>query len=204
MRNSSVEKLLSTINGINGFLLVISTLFQVLALVAGVLLNEQNNFVEKFPWLVPVWTGALVLLIVTYILIVKLESKYPWPSIVFVGAVVGAFGALMVALALYNALPGHLNASGATQGLTVWKLLYRHISSVLVGVLTAIVAAVRWRQCRYARKKAAEEAAKSAGSTIGLDSFAGDNSEYETPKKLKRSLRAKAKAEAEKTDKTAD
>ena len=173
-------------------LLVISTFFQTLALLGGVLLNEHNNFATKMPWLVPVWAVMLVLLIAVYVLTVKLGDKHPWPPIIFAGALVSAFAALMVVFALRDALPGHLNATGATQGLTTWKLLYRHASSVLVGVLVAIEAAVQWIYCHRARKKAEAAIVDPAASTIGLDGFAGDDgTAYAKPKKLKRSLRYK-------------
>ncbi len=199
MRNSSVEKLLCAINAINGVLLVLSTFFQLLALISGVLLNDKNSLTQRFPWLVPVWGSALILLVVAHLLNTKLADKHPWPTVAFVGALMGTFGALMVVLALRDTLSSSVGGYETTQGLTVWKLLYRHASSVLVGLLTAIVAAVRWYQCRFARIQAEKDALKSAGSTIGLDSFAGDNSLYEKPKKLKRSLRIKAKKATEET-----
>lgn len=181
---------------LTGFLLTISTPFQLLALLGGVLLNKNNTFTDEMPWLVPVWGGMLALLIVAFVLVVKLGDKHPWPPIILVSALVGAVCALIVALALREALPYHINAMGTAQGLTPWRLLYRHISSVLVGVLIAAEAAVQWVQCRRERKKAELAIADSALSTIGLDGFADDDGTYTKPKKLKRSLkRAAAKAE---------
>ncbi len=180
---------------VTGFLLTISTVFQLLALLGGVLLNENNNFAAKMPWLVPIWGGMLALLIAAFVLVVKLGDKHPWPPIIFVGALVGAIAALIVALALRDALPGRLNVAGNTQGLTTWKLLYRHISSVLVGVLIAAEAGIKWVLCCRERRKAQAAVNDPATSTIGLDSFAGDDTAYAKPKKLKRSLKhAAAKA----------
>lgn len=173
-------------------LLAISTLFQTLALLGGVLFNEHNNFAAKMPWLVPVWAGMLVVLIAVCVLLVTLGDRHPWPTIIFVGALVSAFAALMVVFALRDALPGNLNATGGTQGMTTWKLLYRHASSVAVGVLVAIEAAVQWVRCRRERKKAEAANADATVSTIGLEGFAGDDGiAYTKPKKLKRSLRYK-------------
>ncbi len=176
---------------VTGFLLVMSTAFQLLALLGGVLLNEHNNFAAKMPWLVPVWGGMLPLLIAAFVLLLKLGDKHPWPPIILVGALIGAVAALIVALALRDALPQHISVAGETQGLTTWRLLYRHISSVLVGVLIAAEAGIKWGLCRRERRKAQAAISDPATSTIGLDSFAGDDSAYAKPKKLKRSLKYK-------------
>ncbi len=181
---------------VGGILLVISTVFQLLAMLGGVLLNEHNNFAEKMPWLVPVWCVMLALLIAAYVLLLKFGERYPWQPILLAASLVAAFAAFVVALALRDALPDHLNVTGATHGLTTWKLLYRHLSSVLVGVLIAIEAGIKWIICRRAYKKAQAAAEDAVTSTIGLDSFAGDDASYAKPKKLKRSLRrAKEKAQ---------
>lgn len=180
-----------------GILLVISTAFQSLALLGGVLLNKNNSFVEDTPWLVPVWGGMLVLLIVAYVLLLKLGERFPWQPILFFAALVGAFAAFVVVTTLRDALPDRLNVTGSTQGLTTWKLLYRHVSSVLVGVLIAVEAVIKWIVDRREHKKAMDTANDPAASTIGLDSFAGNDNAYQKPKKLKRSLRKKAKENAE-------
>jgi uncharacterized membrane protein len=134
----------------------------------------------------------LILLIVAYVLVMKLGERHPWPPILLVAALIGAVAAFIVAITLRDALPDHLNVSGETQGLTTWRLLYRHLSSSLVGVLIAVEAGIQWFLCRRARKKAQAAANDPAASTIGLDSFAGDKV---TPNKLKRRLkRAKKKA----------
>ncbi len=172
-----------------GILLAVSTAFQLLALFGGVLLNENNNFTENTPWLVPVWGVTLALLIVAYVLLLKLGDRHPWPPILFVAALVGAVAAFVVAITLRDALPDHLNASGQAQGITTWKLLYRHLSSVLVGVLIAVESAAKWMLCRRERQKAQAVAADAVTSTIGLDSFARDDGVGKKPKKLKRSMR---------------
>ena len=174
-----------------GALLILSTAFQLLAMFGGVLFNTNNNLLTTIPWLVPVWSGMLALLIAAFVLVVKKGAHYPWQPIILAGALVGALTALVVAFTLRDALPDHLNVTGATQGLTSWKLLYRHVSSSLVGVLIAIEAGVQWILYYRARRKAAAAAADPEQSTIGLDFFGGDEAAAK-PKKRKRSLRHKA------------
>lgn len=172
-----------------GILLTISTAFQLLAMLGGVVFNANNDLAASTPWLVPVWCGMLVLLIAAFVLLLKLGARYPWQPIILVVALVAAVAAFVVAITLRDALPDHLIVSGETQGLTTWRLLYRHLSSSLVGVLIAIEAGVKWILCLRERKKAQAAMNDPVTSTIGLDSFAGDDSAYAKPKKLKRSLR---------------
>lgn len=181
-----------------GILLTISTAFQLLALLGGVLFNENNSFATEMPWLVPVWGGMLVVLIAAFVLLLKLGDRHPWPPILLVSALVGAIAAIVVAFALRDALPDHLNSAGEMQGITTWRLLYRHLSSVLVGVLIAAEAGIKWGLCHHERRRAEAAAADPASSTIGLDGFAGNDRIYAKPKKLKRSLkRAATKAKGE-------
>ncbi len=172
-----------------GILLVISTAFQLLAMLGGVVFNANNDLAALMPWLVPVWCGMLVLLIAAFVLLLKLGARYPWQPIILIGALAAAVAAFIVAITLRDTLPDHLNVSGETQGLTTWRMLYRHLSSSLVGVLIAVEAGIKWILCLRERKKAQAAANDPAASTIGLDSFAGDESAYTKPKKLKRSLR---------------
>ncbi len=181
-----------------GALLVVSTAFQLLAMLGGVVFNANNNLSTEFPWLVPVWCGMLALLIAAFVLVIKKGEQRPWQPIILVGALIGAIAALAVAFTLRDAFPDSLNVNGETQGLTTWKLLYRHVSSALIGVIIAVEATVQWILSARARRKAEADAANSDQSTIGLDFFAGDASAA-MPKKLKRSLR-RAKQKAETSD----
>lgn len=184
-----------------GILLALSTAFQLLAMFGGVLFNDRNDFTVDMPWLVPVWGGMLALLIAAYVLVLKKGRQYPWQPILFTAALVAAIAALVVAFTLRDALPDHLSIDGGSQGLNSWKLLYRHLSSALVGVLIAVEAGVQWAISARAREKAAETDVDPAQSTIGLEFFGGDEAAAK-PKKLKRSLRrAKQKAQ---TDDTAE
>lgn len=200
MRKDPVRIVLKICHIVIGALLSISTAFQLLAMFGGVLFNKWNNLATTIPWLVPVWAVMLLLLIAAYVLLVKKGSRYPWQPILLAAALVGAVAALVVAITLRDALPEHLNVTGNTQGLTPWRLMYRHMSSVLVGLLIAVEAGVRWILYCHAQRRAQNDAADSAASTIGLDNFAGDDT-YAKPKKLKRSQkRAAAKAEGAEID----
>lgn len=189
--------LFRVLNIVTGVLLVLSTAFQLLAMFSGVLFNQYNDLAEQLPWLVPVWCVTLALLIAAYVLVVKRGAKYPWPPILMIGALVGAVAAFVVAITLRDALPDQVIVSGEIQGLTTWRLLYRHMSSVLVGLLVALTAVLHWIVYRVERRKA-QAAFDPTASTIGLDSFGGDNSTYQKPKKLKRSLRRAKEKAAEK------
>lgn len=180
-----------------GILLTLSTVFQLLAMLAGVVFNANNDLLNKIPWLVPVWCAMLALLIAAFVLVVKKGAQHPWQPILLVAALIGALTALVVAFTLRDALPDHLNVSGATQGLTTWKLLYRHLSSSLVGALVAAEAGVQWILYARARRRTVTADTDPAQSTIGLDFFGGD--EAAQPKKLKRSLR-RVKAKGKTTE----
>ena len=169
-----------------GALLVLSTTFQLLAMCGGVLLNEYNDLAARIPWLVPIWAVALVLLIAAYVLLIKKGERFPWQPIILVGALVGAVLAFVAAITLRDALPDRLIISGETQGLTTWRLLYRHMSSVLTGALIALTAAMRWILHHIAMRDI--NADNTAQSTIGLDTFAGD-AVPQRQRKLKRILR---------------
>lgn len=183
---------------IAGILLVISTAFQLLALVGGVLLS--NNTIQKdSPWLVPTWIAALAALFLGFVLLRILAYRGRWPLLPLILAAVGALLALIVAMALKNAFPAQIDAGGGTQGLTTWRLIYRHYSSVVVGVFTALAALLQIRLNQQAKRRREEEEYKPAydlsgealfkdSSTIGLEKYAGGE-EPEAPRKRKRSLR---------------
>ncbi len=182
-----MNAIFKTFHWVTGLLLVISTALQLLALLGGVVLNEHNNFATQIPWLVPVWAAMLLWLIVAFVLEVKLGGKMPWPPILLVAGIVGAIAALAVAVTLRDALPDALNVAGETQGLTTWRLIYRHMGSVAVGALLAVTAIIRWIVCRIQRRQTAWDT--EAASTLGLDTFADEDTP--APKRKKRSLRRK-------------
>ncbi|MBQ8683123.1 MAG: hypothetical protein IJ518_01235 [Clostridia bacterium] len=187
---------------IAGFLLVISTAFQALAL-CSVLLIESTP-AEVFadnPWLVPLWIIALVLLIVGFILCLCLQDKGGWLAIPLVVAGVASVLALIVALTLKDGLMPQINHLGNTQGLTTWKLVYRHLSSVAAGALTVLGGLFHLFACREERIRREEEGYKPSynldgapvfkdlDSTIGLETFADEQDAPTTRRPMKRSRR---------------
>lgn len=189
---------------IAGVLLVIATIFQLLALLGGVLSNDAIQ--KENPWLVTMWVAALVLLPVAAVLIRLLAERRAWPVLPLVLAAVGTLLTLLVALALQDAFPAQLNSAGETQGLTPWRLAYRHYSSVAAGVLLIASAILHLVENRLVRIRLENDEYQSIydlsgqvlfkdDSTLGLDSFADQK---EVPrKKRKRSLRRAAEKAAE-------
>lgn len=189
-----------------GILLVISTAFQLLAMLGGVLLNNSSVLDDK-PWLLTGWIAALALLLVGFILNSVLKEKGHWPLLPLILSAVGAFLALLVALTLKNTFPSQISSTGAIQGLTTWRLCYRHLSSVAVGVLVAFAALLHIFENRAQRIKKENDEYKSIydlsgaplfkdNSTIGLEYYAGEDGSGPKPKR-KRSLRQAEKKAAE-------
>lgn len=196
----------------NGILLFLSTCFQVLAMI-GCLFVPDATLAGKLPWLSTGWFAALGLLLVSYVLCGLLKEKGKLPLIPLVLALLGAFLALLVALTLKNEFPALVGVSG-TQGLTVWRLCYRHLSSVLVGLLTALCAYLNIRENREQRIREENAAYRSIydlsgdplfkdNSTIGLDTFANEDESAPAPKR-KRSLRQAEKKRREAAVKAAE
>ena len=190
-----------SLNFLTGLLLVISTAFQLLAMFNGVIFNELNTFTKDMPWLVPVWSAALVLLVVAYVLLLVLGKKSPWQIVVIACALVGAVAAFAVALALRDALPDYTNVNGELVGLTTWRMVYRHMSSSVAGLLMILTASLRLAVYRIEQRKTLNSF-DPTDSTIGLDSFGGDGSAYK-PKRAKRSVRRKQEKELSGTEKKA-
>lgn len=188
---------------VNGVLLALSTMFQLLAMFGGVLFNEFNNFYKSIPWLIPVWGIALLLLIGAYVLLLLAKGNRILPrltseariNLVIIASLVGAVCAFVVAIALRDALPFHYTVAGEGQGLNTWRLTYRHMSSVLAGVLVAIRAALERHLIRSRRRREQEMAEFGHGevSTLDLDAPAEVTQEPSQPKKLKRSQKNAAR-----------
>ncbi len=181
-----MRAIFKTLHWVTGLLLAVSTFFQAFALLGGVVFNEYNNFLTAIPWLVPVWAGMLIWLIVAFILEVKCGDKFPWPPILLAVSVIGTVAAFIVALTLRDALPDALNTAGEVQGITTWRLIYRHMTSVAVGALLAVCATLHWIVYGIQRRREAWDRANSPESTIGLDTYAD-----EIPRRTKRRMRKK-------------
>lgn len=188
-------------------LLVFATAFQLLALLGGVATNAEIQ--KEHPWLVTMWVGALVLLPAAAVLCRVLGEHRAWPLMPLIVAAVGILLALLVALALQDAFPAQLSSAGETRGLTPWRLIYRHYSSVAAGALLTISALLHLIENRRERIRRENEEYRSIydlsgdalfrdESTIGLDRYAD---EADKPKrKQKRSLRVAAEKAAAKRD----
>lgn len=181
---------------ISGVLLVISTAFQLLAMLAGVLAN--GNLTAQDRWLIPAWISGLALLLIAFVLSACLSDKGNFPLLFAGAALIGAVLMLLVALWLQQKFPTHIGVDGSTEGLTVWRMCYRHYSSVLVGVLTAVADILQIFVNRAAKRRRDlgedEPHFDLSGkpvfrdeSTIGLEHFGTD----EAPKsrRQKRSVR---------------
>ena len=184
-------------------LLVIATAFQLLALLGGVLGNAELQ--KDNPWLVTMWAAALLLLPVAALLSRLLGERGKLPVLTLVVAALGTLLTLLVALALQDAFPPQLNSVGETQGLTPWRLIYRHYSSVAAGALLVVSALLDLIENRQVRIRRDNEEYKSIydlsgdvlfkdDSTLGLDSFA--DQQDGPKKKRKRSLRKAAEKAA--------
>lgn len=195
-----VSKILTWLIGI---LLVLSTGFQVLALVS--ILMQGSKFTQENPWLVPTWILFLTLLAVAFVLTICLQGKDKWLLVPLITGVIAAVLALVVALALKDAFPPQVSSTGGTQGLTVWRLCYRHYSSTLVGVLIALNAAIEMAICRDVRKRRENNEYKSQFDLSGEQLFHDSTSYTIDSHPMKRSQRhalkkAQAAAEAEGTE----
>ena len=185
-------------------LLVIATAFQLLALLGGVVSNESIQ--KENPWLVTMWVAALILLPVAAVLIHLLAERRAWPVLPLVLAALGTLLTLLVALALQEAFPAQLNSVGETQGLTPWRLAYRHYSSVAAGVLLIVSAILHLAENRQVRIRQENDEYRSIydfsgevlfkdDSTLGLDSYADQAGRPK--RRRKRSLRRAAEKAAE-------
>lgn len=188
-------------------LLVVATVFQLLALLGGVL---NNSTIQKDnPWLITMWTAALILLPAAAVLSRVLGERGKLPLITLAVAALGTLLTLLVALALQDAFPAQLNNVGQTQGLTPWRLIYRHYSSVVAGVLLIAATILDMVENRRDRIRQENDEYHSIydlsgdvlfkdDSTLGLTSYA--NQPETSRKKRKRSLRCAAEKAAEKAE----
>lgn len=188
-------------------LLIVALFFQSLAIWA--MYQGATDILEKTPWLIPCWIVSLVLLPIAAVLNRVLKMKENWPLLALALAAVGAVLALMVALALKDALPvkaGNAVSIGYEQGLDSWKLIYRHLSSVFAGGLLMIASAINHYASRADRIRLENDQYVShydlsgepifddtGDSTLGLDSYAESAKENPKTRKLKRSQKSAAK-----------
>ena len=192
----AISKLLMWLAGI---LLVVAGFFQALAMI-GVTNNSENLFTEQ-RWLLPMWIAFLSLLLVSFLLTAIFSTHGKWPILFAALALIGALISVFVALSLREAFPAQVAATGGTQGLTTWRLIYRHFSPVLVGVLIAAAALLQFVENRAERRRYDRGEPSHydlSGAPLFKDSSTLDlPATEETPRKLKGSRRAAARKEAE-------
>ena len=186
-------------------LLVVAILFQSMAIYAVTTRDTVKELAEN-QWLIPVWIASLLLLILALVLGLLFKKKERINLLPLLLAAAGTLFSLMVAMALWNALPSqvNLNSINQTQGLTVWRLVYRHLTSVAAGVFIMIACHLNGKATRDERIQAENDAYKEhfdlsetgavfkdEESTIGLNHYAEEFGEKAPTRRLKRSLRDK-------------
>lgn len=170
-------------------LLVISTLFQCLSIYA--IAVGSPDVLSDNGWLLFVWIGALVLLPAAAILNPIVKKKEKWPYLPLALALVGAALALVVALTLRDAFPVQAGSNVSVnnvQGLSDWKLTYRHLSSVFAGVLTAIAAGINHIASRNDRIRTENEQYESVYD-LGDDPLFADADKPKLKRSQKDALR---------------
>ena len=155
-------------------LMALLLFYQVMGII-GVSISTVKALVEA-TWLVPTWIVMMVFIALPLIL-------YPWwkkqeilPLVMMGMSLVGAILALVIALTLQAALP--LQVSGTSisatgeQGLDAIKLITRHYSPMVVGLVMAVIAFLRFKQNRDVRVSEEEDSYTSQ--------FADEEFEYTT------------------------
>jgi len=196
-------------------LLVIATALQGLALFSVV--SNDAPVAKENTWLVPCWGIALAGLPVAAVLCVALRKKKRWSLLPLLLAAVCTLLALLVALALRDAFPPQLNSVGETQGLTTWRLWYRHLSSVVAGGLIVLASALHLMATRQERIRQENSEYRAvydlsgeplfkdrADSTIGLDEYAEEFGNKKDRRRLKRSLRTARRKAIEQAEQSAE
>lgn len=186
-------------------------LFALLIAVLGTLLIPMGEgYVSVFEtegnqWLMPCWILSVVGLAVAGGLCIALKNKERLNLLPLLLAVAAAVVGLIVALAMRDALPERVGTQYASQGITAWRLIWRHLTPVIAGVFLALSAWLNRLANRNERLRAESDAYKehydlsgaplfSDGdkSTIGLDTYGEEPGNKKPARKLKRSLRHKA------------
>lgn len=183
--------------------LIPATLFQGGALLS-VWINSPS-VPEERPWMLPVWVAVILLPIAAQILLGCLYHKKGWTILCAALVAVAAVLALVLLLALRDTFPPQTGVNG-TQGLTAWRLCYRHGLSILAPLMTVAAALLQEAENHALRRQ--ELAAEGTvidqtgkpvfrdESTLGLTHFGGDEADVSAaPHKLKRSLRHKAESQ---------
>ena len=141
-------------------LMALLLFYQVMGIV-GVSISTVPQLVEA-TWLVPAWIVMIVLIALPLILYPWWKKKETLPLLMMGASLVGAVLALVIALTLQAALP--LQVSGTSisatgeQGLDAIKLITRHYSPMVVGLVMAVIAFITYKQARDSRIREEEHA----------------------------------------------
>ena len=202
----------STGNKFLGFataFLIFSTLIQGFAIFGVVAIEPIPHAVfTTEPWLIPMWCVMLGVLPVAAILCRIFRERGKWLTLPLCVAAVGTIMALVVALTLYAWLKPETYL-GVEYGLTFWKLCYRHLTSVVAGLLTVAACIAYMVECRAARIRRENDAYKSIYNLEGDPLFRDTDSSTlglereEEPRRLKRSQRRAIEKRQEQQEKRA-
>lgn len=148
--------------------------------------------------LVPTWIAMLGLIGGAIILCKVWEKKEKKSLIPMVMGIVGAALALIVALTLRAALPlqaANSNVSyNGLQGLSGWKLFWRHYSPIGIGVVTAVVSFVHFKRVRNERIRQENESYEDHFLTDS-DPLFTDEEKDDTAKQSRKKLSKKQRKE---------
>lgn len=180
-------------------LMALLLFYQVMGII-GVSISTVEALVEA-TWLMPVWIVMIVLIALPLILYPWWKKKEILPLVMMGMSLVGAVLALVIALTLQAALPlvvsGTSISATGEQGLDAIKLITRHYSPMVVGVVMAVIAFLRFKQNRDSRVREEED---SYTSQFADEEFAPVLDEKKSGKKLSKRQR-KALREQEESGK---
>ena len=189
------------LNALMYILLAMVLFFQVLGLVAVIWGPEifgtaAPQKLQEARGLIPSWILAVVL-IVAAVVLCKVWKKNEKKSLIPMAcAIVGTALAVIVALTLRAALQVQVANSNVSQsylqGLTGWKLFWRHYSLAIVAFITAIVSFVHFKRLRSERIRVENEGYTEHFAIDG-DAIFGD--EEEQPEKKGKKLSKKQRKE---------
>ena len=122
--------------------------------IAGVAISNVTA-IQEATWLIPTWVTMVVCLVAAPVLYQVGKNKEGLPLFAMGAGILTAILALPIALTLQAALPMQVSASNISatgeQGLDAWKLITRHYSPMVVGLVVAVMGFVAHKQNRDAR-----------------------------------------------------
>ena len=169
-------------------LMALLLFYQVMGMI-GVSISTVAALVEA-TWLVPVWIVMIALIALPLILYKWWKGKEGLPLVMMAMSILGAILALVIALTLQAALPLQVSATtiSATgeQGLDAIKLITRHYSPMVVGLVVAVIAFINHKQSHD--KRVCEEERSYTDQFVDED-FAPTHEERKSGKKLSKRQR---------------